>query len=689
MTNPLVLTVGGTVQAEGGIYVERPADDRLFELCLQHKFAFVLTSRQLGKSSLMVATAQRLEKEGVRCAIVDLNRIGSTPDPERWYVGLLKEIGSGLSLDIDVVRWWREHTALGFTHRFTLFFRDIVLNKIPGDIVVFVDEIDATLRLDFTDDFFAAIRSFYTDRATEPRFKRLAFVLLGVATPSDLIKNSGRTPFNIGTRVDLTDFAIDEAVSRLSPALPLSPERGRQVLEWIFEWTHGHPYLTLVLSNAVRQEGARDWTRRDIADLVSQTFFGDKGRSERNLQFVSGMLTRYSPDLEGVLYAYREICRGRTVRDDEHSIIKAHLKLSGIVRAENGALVVRNKIYRTVFDDAWVRDNLPRETLRQQRIRVLRRWLLIALAALLILSAGLAYVLYLKHKADSATKAAIQAGQRADRLAREKEAEAARSAQLANDKSALAQAAELARGEAESQRQRALQEEKAAKTAAAEANQSAADAAAQRQLAEASAADAASQRDEADKQTKIAQSEAQKAGLAAAEAKKALADLTASEQQRSQLSGRAYALRLADRANSSPAAQEDVTLAGWLALYSFWATYSLDGTVSTQSLAALARVSALLPRTAIVPNPGYHRLTTRFPSGAADCLPVPPSNGSIGGRSRTGQSLSRCGFLLTVLRPMRFRQPPLLTQVGCGPLSAIKTERWLCFPKQAWVPCRG
>ena len=35
-------------------------------------------------------------------------------------------------------------------------------------LVMFVDEIDTTLRLDFTDDFFAAIRFLYQHRAADP-----------------------------------------------------------------------------------------------------------------------------------------------------------------------------------------------------------------------------------------------------------------------------------------------------------------------------------------------------------------------------------------------------------------------------------------------------------------------------------------------------------------------------------------
>jgi len=60
-------TTGGTVQAqEGGLYLVRPADQQLLELCRQSRFAYVLTPRQLGKSSLMIRTAEELQAEGFR-----------------------------------------------------------------------------------------------------------------------------------------------------------------------------------------------------------------------------------------------------------------------------------------------------------------------------------------------------------------------------------------------------------------------------------------------------------------------------------------------------------------------------------------------------------------------------------------------------------------------------------------------
>ena len=75
--NPSFYTVGGPVQAGSGVYVPRRADGELLALCREGTFAYVLTARQMGKSSLMVRTARQFTEEGMAVAIVDLQGWGS------------------------------------------------------------------------------------------------------------------------------------------------------------------------------------------------------------------------------------------------------------------------------------------------------------------------------------------------------------------------------------------------------------------------------------------------------------------------------------------------------------------------------------------------------------------------------------------------------------------------------------
>jgi len=54
---------GGTLRHDAASYVERQADKDLLDGLLKGEFCYVLTSRQMGKSSLMVRTAQELRSQ--------------------------------------------------------------------------------------------------------------------------------------------------------------------------------------------------------------------------------------------------------------------------------------------------------------------------------------------------------------------------------------------------------------------------------------------------------------------------------------------------------------------------------------------------------------------------------------------------------------------------------------------------
>ena len=350
-------TTGGTVQAqEGGLYLVRPADQQLLELCRQSRFAYVLTPRQLGKSSLMIRAAEELLAEGFRAVTVDLTQIGTSTDPETWYGDVLEVVADQLELATNARTWWQQEAETGLTLRLTRFFEKVVLTEVSEPIVIFVDEIDTTLSLGFTDDFFAAIRYFYVARAQNPALRRLSFVLIGVATPADLIRDPKRTPFNIGERVDLRDFTPAEAAP-LAAGLPLPPEQAQQALGWILGWTGGHPYLSQRLCSVLAADPPAEWSEAAVDQAVERTFFGERFEKDTNLQFVRDMLTKRSPPgyAADVLRTYRAIWNGRPrMADKDQNLVHTHLKLTGVVCLEGHYLVVRNPIYHRVFNGAWI-----------------------------------------------------------------------------------------------------------------------------------------------------------------------------------------------------------------------------------------------------------------------------------------------------------------------------------------------
>ncbi len=380
---------GGTLEPDAPSYVTRQADADLWQATLAGEYCNVLTARQMGKSSLMVRTRNRLQTErGVRTVVIDLTAIGTEGiAPTEWYLGLMGQLKRQLGLAVDEVAWWSERSQMGAVQRFSDFLRQVVLEEIQEPVVIFIDEIDSTLALAFTDDFFAAIRAAYNARAKEPIYKRLTFVLLGVARPADLIKDRSRTPYNIGTSINVQDFTATEAKPLLAGLEAAYPGRAEGILERILYWTDGHPYLTQkVCAHLVLQE---DWSAigpEQVDPLVERLFLAEEARKENNLQFIQDRL-RKSDERAGMLAVYEQALAGKEVPDEERSPVKSQLKLSGLVKVTPaGALVVRNRIYRTVFDATWVKENRPVSTMRWVATAA------VAVAVLAVLIAG--YFLY-------------------------------------------------------------------------------------------------------------------------------------------------------------------------------------------------------------------------------------------------------------------------------------------------------
>ncbi|MEM7114174.1 MAG: SUMF1/EgtB/PvdO family nonheme iron enzyme [Chloroflexota bacterium] len=352
----------GTLRANAPSYVERPADTELYDAILANQFCYVLTPRQMGKSSLMVRTASRLGGAGVKTAIIDLTSTGTSGTIDQWYQGLLNDLDRELRLPLDVDAWWQEHSHLSQPQRFRDFLTDELLPAVaPNDgdrIVIFIDEIDSTLKLDFRDDFFAMIRALYNNRTHNPALERLNFVLLGVASPADLIADRSRTPFNIGRRIDLREFRRRDALKLLVLLQNHLPQQGQVIFDHIFDWTNGHPYLTQKLCLAVTQEPDANWTMAKVDKLIHDTFFTAAAQGESNIRFVSDQILM-APNRAELLKLYRDVYRGKAVPDNVQSMTQTQLKLAGLVKAETGQLAVRNRIYEQVFDRDWLRENTP------------------------------------------------------------------------------------------------------------------------------------------------------------------------------------------------------------------------------------------------------------------------------------------------------------------------------------------
>ncbi|MGD1859360.1 MAG: AAA-like domain-containing protein [Leptolyngbyaceae cyanobacterium] len=370
--------VGGSLAVDDPTYIERQGDRDLYEALLRGELCYVLTSRQMGKSSLRLRTRHRLHSAGQgRCASVDMTRIGSENiTPNQWYQGIAFDLLRSLRLyrKIDLAMWWADQGALSPVQKLGNFLEEIILGTFPDErIFIFIDEVDSVQSLKFpVDDFFALVRYCYNQRAENPVYQRLTWGLFGVASPGDLISDVKRTPFNIGTAIALPGFTFAEATPLL-PGLEPYVERPRRVLTAILEWTDGQPFLTQKLCALVQQEAQlSDREHIDIPvgeegnwiEWLVRAYITDNWLIQdepEHLRTIQRYLLNDPTKVGRLLGQYQRLLltdEDMTVSDIPDMQDYAALFLSGLVIQRAGVLQVHNRIYCEIFDRIWVQQQL-------------------------------------------------------------------------------------------------------------------------------------------------------------------------------------------------------------------------------------------------------------------------------------------------------------------------------------------
>jgi formylglycine-generating enzyme required for sulfatase activity len=382
----LRLQVTGTLVPGRDVYVRRPEDEQLFELLRTGEYVNILSSRQVGKSSLVMRTAFRLRERGHRFAYVDLTSLGTPDNARSYFRGLIRDLGKQLAVKFDVQEFWHDDgSGETSTQQFIRFFRECIATQIEAPVLICLDEIDSTLKFSFTDDLFTALRSMYNERAIVQAYQRITFCLIGVATPDELIKERRTTPYNVGKTMWLGDFdAARDDLALLENKLSEDATVGRALLRRVLHWTGGHPHLTTRLCKDLHSAGVA--APGDVDAFAEQRYrtldgLGEDVHFQQILRFLKERLS----DGLASFNLYEGILKGKKERD-QPSLAYTELKLSGLVKRDNnGFLVTRNRIYERLFNLEWVHKSRPKQELRRTR-RIATA--VIAVAAALLIAVG-------------------------------------------------------------------------------------------------------------------------------------------------------------------------------------------------------------------------------------------------------------------------------------------------------------
>src|SRR5205085_3187112 len=119
-----------------------------------------------------------------------------------------------------------------------------VLGKTSGPILWVLDEVDRLFPFAFGTEVFGLFRSWVNERALDPSgmWGRLTLAIAYATEAHLFITDMNQSPFNVGTRVTLADFTLEQ-VAELNQRYG-SPLRDPAEISQFYELLGGQPYLT-------------------------------------------------------------------------------------------------------------------------------------------------------------------------------------------------------------------------------------------------------------------------------------------------------------------------------------------------------------------------------------------------------------------------------------------------------------
>lgn len=236
---------GGAVPLTSQYYVSR-SSDHTFLTAIQRRDSIVLVNgaRQMGKTSLLARALQQARQAGARVVLTDFQWLGAEQlqSADTLFRAIGEMMADQLDLDTFPDDVWNPRS--GAPVNFQRYIRRAVLGTDPSPVVWGLDEVDRLFPYPYGSEVFGLFRSWHNARALDPSgpWSQLTLAIAYATEAHLFITDVNQSPFNVGTRVTLSDFTLEETADlnrRHGDPLSTAAELARYQ-----RLLNGHPYLT-------------------------------------------------------------------------------------------------------------------------------------------------------------------------------------------------------------------------------------------------------------------------------------------------------------------------------------------------------------------------------------------------------------------------------------------------------------
>jgi serine/threonine protein kinase len=236
--------VGGAVPLDSGFYVVRATDDKFrAAIARQDSIVLVKGARQVGKTSLLARGLDQARQSGAMVVLTDLQNLSAEAlgSAENLLLSFAECFADQLDLNVFPADVWKPSRSP--VTNFEQYLRREVLLKVMRPVVWGLDEVDRLFTCAFASEIFGLFRSWHNKRALDPEgpWRRLILAIAYATEAHLFITDLNQSPFNVGTRLLLEDFAFEQ-VGELNRRYGSPLKGGSQMARYV-RLVGGHPYL--------------------------------------------------------------------------------------------------------------------------------------------------------------------------------------------------------------------------------------------------------------------------------------------------------------------------------------------------------------------------------------------------------------------------------------------------------------